>query len=205
MTPTFTSSAARTVAVLLALVLVLGLSPLGAHAAAATEAEAQSPTAEAEEGFASAVNASRDAEGLGPLAVNAPLAEIARAWSGEMDAADRMSHNPHYAAQYPGGWTRMGENVGYATWPGAPVSQVVSHLHQAFMDSPGHRANILGDYNQVGVGVVIDGDTVWVTVNFLQGPLLEVEDETATYLPDVLVVPQIPIPAPPVRSHYVRG
>jgi hypothetical protein len=36
------------------------------------------------------------------------------------------------------------------------------------MNSSGHRANILGDYNYVGVGVASDGDVLWVTVIFMR-------------------------------------
>lgn len=94
----------------------------------------------------------------------------------------------------------MAENVGYATWPGGSMTVVVPHLHQAFMDSPGHRANILGDYNQVGIGVVVDGDTTWVTVNFLQGPL-----SAESTPPDVIEVIEVPEQTMPPRSHFVRG
>ena len=39
------------------------------------------------------------------------------------------------------------------------------------MASPSHRANILGDYNQVGIGVsVADDGRLWVTVVFMKGP-----------------------------------
>ena len=38
------------------------------------------------------------------------------------------------------------------------------------MASSGHRANILGNYNRVGVGVVVQGDHIWVTFDFLKGP-----------------------------------
>ena len=39
------------------------------------------------------------------------------------------------------------------------------------MASDAHRANILGRFNQVGVGVVVDGEgTMWATMVFVQGP-----------------------------------
>jgi hypothetical protein len=34
------------------------------------------------------------------------------------------------------------------------------------MDSPGHRANVLGDYDRVGIGIVFDGATIFVTEEF---------------------------------------
>ena len=147
------------------LVLVLLTSALAVPAAAAEVV----PGTEA--AFVDAINASRAGHGLDPLHPNEELRDVARTWSVAMDAADILSHNPGYAEEYTGDWERMGENVGVATVPGAPSARVVEVLHEAFMDSPGHRANILGDYNQVGVGVLVDGDTTWVTVNFLDGPL----------------------------------
>ncbi|MGH2703523.1 MAG: CAP domain-containing protein [Actinomycetota bacterium] len=43
-----------------------------------------------------------------------------------------------------GNWQALGENVG--------VGGDVEALHRAFMDSPGHRTNFLGDYERVGIG-----------------------------------------------------
>jgi hypothetical protein len=62
-------------------------------------------------------------------------------------------------------WTRLGENVGYAG--------SVEGVHAAYMNSPGHRANILGDYNRVGLGATRDANgRLWTTVVFLRGPSL---------------------------------
>jgi hypothetical protein len=59
------------------------------------------------------------------------------------------------------GWERVGENVGRGQSP--------SSLHQAFMNSSGHAANILGDYNYVGVGTDTSSDgTLYVTVVFMK-------------------------------------
>lgn len=191
------SRAAMLVAAMLLAVLVWPAGIAGATIAAPAPAEV---IAQAEADFVVAINAARAAEGLGPLTANAELADIARAWSVQLDAAGRLSHNPHYTAQYSGEWTRMGENVGYASWPGASMDRIVPYLHDAFMRSSGHRANIMGDYNQVGVGVVVDGPTTWVTVNFLQGPLSP-EPEPAPEPPADPATPELPL----WPRHYVRG
>ena len=41
------------------------------------------------------------------------------------------------------------------------------------MNSPGHRANVLGDFNRLGVAVVraLNGQ-LWVTLDFVKGPAL---------------------------------
>ena len=157
-----------------------------------TGAAAQDFVPEAEAAFTEAINASRAEEGLEPLVPNLELQGIARTWSVAMDAADLLSHNPSYAEEYGGHWRTMGENVGRSTYPGASAARFVEVLHQAFMDSPGHRANILGDYNQVGVGVLVDRSTMWVTVNFLDGRIPEVQDGLGPVV-DRVEAPGLPV------------
>ena len=124
--------------------------------------------AAAELAFSQRINSSRDRSGLGPLTVNLALTRVARAWSDRMAADGKISHNPQIATQVAGDWTRLGENVGFSSRSGTTTAEFVDRLHVAFMESPGHRANIMGDYNQVGIGVVMAGDTMWVTVNFMK-------------------------------------
>lgn len=45
---------------------------------------------------------------------------------------------------YPSGWSRAGENIA----AGYGYTSVV----QGWIDSPGHRANMLGDYTHIGIG-----------------------------------------------------
>jgi uncharacterized protein YkwD len=53
----------------------------------------------------------------------------------------------------------VGENVGYAT--------TVYSVHRAFLNSPAHRANIMGTrWDSIGVGVVSSGGYLWVTEIF---------------------------------------
>ena len=118
--------------------------------------------------FVSKINASRANRGLRALALDLQLTGVARKWADEMAQDGGISHNPQLANQVEGDWTRLGENVGYSSSSEASAMQFVDRLHIAFMNSPGHRANILGDYNQVGVGVRMTGHTMWVTVNFMK-------------------------------------
>ena len=82
-----------------------------------------------------------------------------------MAEADVLFHNPDLASVTASeNWYKLGENVGYGP--------TVDVLHQAFMDSAPHAANLLKDvYNYIGVGVTIDdGGTIWVAVVFMYGP-----------------------------------
>lgn len=133
-----------------------------------TALASEDPTqAEAEEALAAELNRARGEAGLAPLTVEVQLTGVARRWSAQMAGEDRLAHNPSYDAQITGDWQRVGENVGFAQDANAQVSGLVATLHSAFMNSPGHRDNILGDYDHVGVGTLLtEAGKLWVTVNF---------------------------------------
>lgn len=111
--------------------------------------------------FLTSINDARALEGLDPLAPYYDLIDDAESHTAAMAAAQELYHNPNLA-DVTTGWYALGENVGF----GGTVEQV----HQAFMDSPPHRDNILGNYNYVGIGTVQDGPLLWVTVVFIRGP-----------------------------------
>lgn len=143
---------------------------------------AQDFVTQAEEGFVLAINESRAEAGLEPLVLNEGVRDVARPWAVVMADANDLHHNPDYASQYEGEWVRMGENVGVSRGL-TNVDAMVASLHQAFMNSTGHRRNILGSYNQVGIGVVQRGSTFWVTVNFLEGPMEDTAPEAEAQEP----------------------
>ncbi len=175
---------------LLALLIVGMLIPLSGTASA------QDAWAVAEEdAFVEAINATRAEQGLAGLIVNAQLQEVARGWTTNMADSQRLAHNPSYTQEYTGQWWRMAENVGYTSDRGSSAA-TVSHLHQAFLNSPGHRANILGEYNQFAVAAAYDAEgKLWVTVNFLDGAVPEQAPEEQA--PDDRSRPQ--------RGHFSRG
>lgn len=58
------------------------------------------------------------------------------------------------------GWSKIGENVGRGG--------SVDSLHKAFMNSAGHKANILDKaWTHVGIGTVYANDKLYVTVVFV--------------------------------------
>ncbi len=110
--------------------------------------------------FLSKINASRSAAGLAPVSVHSDLVPDARAHSAEMMAAGEIYHTSSLGA-VASGWEALAENVG--------AGPSVDSLHAAFMNSAGHRRNILGDYNYVGIGVSqSDSGQLWVTVIFMR-------------------------------------
>ena len=108
--------------------------------------------------FVSLINASRAASGMGALVMDPSLSDIARGHSSQMATAGNIFHTADLAHATPGGWQTLGENVG--------MGPRVDTLHEAFMQSPGHRANVLGAYDKVGIGIVYGGDTIFVTELF---------------------------------------
>jgi hypothetical protein len=153
---------------------------LGALLFASTAAvAAASPGAEAE--FVAAINQSRSAAGLAPLTVHGDLVAGARAHTAEMIPTGTIFHSTSgQLASVTSGWSVLGENVG--------KGPNVSVLHRAFMESPSHKANILGDFDRVGVGVALDAESkMYVTVLFMKSS--SPATTTTTVAPTTTTVP----------------
>lgn len=150
-----------------ALAALAALAALGSALAEPARA-ADADAAASEERFVDHINAERRQRGLGALTVDTELVRVARQWTPQMVADGDISHNPDLAGQVDADWRRLAENVGYSS-RGSGAAETVDSLHQAFMDSDGHRRNILMDEaNRVGVGVAVTDDGVmYVTVVFM--------------------------------------
>lgn len=139
--------------------------------ATSTEIAGAAPTAtatSAEGEFLTRLNTERQKAGLSLLVSDTKLAPTSRSWSSNMASRNTLSHDPNLAAiagQVEPAWRSVGENVG--------IGYSVLQLHDAFMASTGHRANIMKpSYNRVGIGVAMQGTKIWVTVRFLEGPAI---------------------------------
>ena len=136
----------------LVLVIALGLLAFNApRADAATSTEKK---------MASYINQARASAGRAGLTFSNVLSDYARKHSATMASKDKLYHNPYLAKWLSGfDWNILGENVG--------VGPSISSLHNAFMASPGHRANNLDKrFRKVGVGVVTKNGRIWITVIF---------------------------------------
>jgi hypothetical protein len=138
-----------------AVLLTLSLSVMGLGLAANADAGEESQ-------FLSAINSSRASAGLAPLAMSGSLQTYARSHSVDMANANTVYHSTgaQLAAAAGSGWTNLGENVGRGP--------SVSALHSAFMGSSGHKKNILGDYNYVGIGTTTKDGYIYVTAVFMK-------------------------------------
>jgi hypothetical protein len=156
------------------------------------DARAQAGDSEAQ--FIELIAAARSANGLEPLTVSPELTAIARRHAAEMAAAGDIWHQ----SLDPIDGQRVGENVG----TGNPVETV----HDMFMSSPGHRREILGQYSDVGVGVVWADGRLYVDELF-RLPWAAAPAEEATPVPAAeptlalapAPVEMVPVATPPVE------
>ncbi|HVF52935.1 MAG TPA: CAP domain-containing protein [Actinomycetota bacterium] len=141
------------------LVVVAGLLlPLFTASPAAPACSGTANTAE--KGFFSKMNAERKKKGKVPLKLDTQLSKPAKLHTKEMINKGTLEHTPDdVLAKRVTNWKIIGENVG--------VGGDVKSLHDAFMNSPSHRDNILfSDYRYVGVGARKADGKLWVTVIF---------------------------------------
>jgi uncharacterized protein YkwD len=108
--------------------------------------------------FGRLMNAARERAGLPRLSLDPEASKVARKHTTEMVEKDLLHHTPSSSLiRRVTRWEILGENVG--------VGGTVDSLHQAFMDSPPHRANILySRFRHVGIGVKKRDGKMWVTV-----------------------------------------
>lgn len=62
------------------------------------------------------------------------------------------------------------ENIAFIQHPGLSDYEIAKQFHRQWMNSPGHRANILhSSNNQIGIGVVKRGSKFYATQQFSHG------------------------------------
>ncbi len=119
----------------------------------------------------SLTNRSRASAGLKALKVDSTLKSVARWRSKDMIDRDYFSHTiPGFGKV----WDKLhdigycykvaGENIG---WNNYPDDIATAAIHSMFMDSPGHRANVLGKtWDVVGIGAYKGptGKKMWTVI-----------------------------------------
>ena len=115
------------------------------------------------------VNQERSKQGLAPLKENVQLSNIARTKSQDMVNKNYFSHtSPTYGSpfdmmkQFGITYTAAGENI-------AMGQQSAASVMSSWMNSPGHRANILSkDFTEIGVGLAKNNSgTIYWTQEFI--------------------------------------
>ncbi|WP_101254912.1 CAP domain-containing protein [Streptomyces barkulensis] len=116
------------------------------------------------------VNRERAAAGCRPVTADARLARAAEDYSDTMAASGVLSHTGPDGSTMAGrveaagyAWSNLGENIAQGQPDAASVMK-------AWMNSPGHRANILNcAFEELGVGVHFGDGGPWWTQNFGTG------------------------------------
>jgi uncharacterized protein YkwD len=144
------------------IIALLTTAFLAASVALSSPAEAQLTSKEKK--LVTRINAARGNHGENKLKVNHKLSQLARKHSRHMHEANNpvmhSSTGQLYSYMNQGNCAAMiGENVGRAG--------SVPQIHEAFMDSPPHRQNVLeGAWTKVGVGIRTFDGSLWVTELF---------------------------------------
>ncbi len=106
------------------------------------------------------LNDDRVEYGLRPLSPQEDAQRKAQAWAEKL-ARERALYHSNLSSGIRVRWCELGENVGYGPRVGT--------IQNAYMASPGHRANILSTkWNGVGVGYAKNGDTTWTVQFFIK-------------------------------------
>ena len=110
--------------------------------------------------------------GLPTLIREPALDAVARSWAVRLAGSGELEHNPAYAAEIPDGWSASGENVGWADPAVERLEDLPAALHEAWLDSPTHKANLLDPaYTAVGIGIAYDeANGYYVTQDFAAYP-----------------------------------
>jgi uncharacterized protein YkwD len=133
--------------------------------------DASSFSSSSEAQLVTLTNRSRANAGLKALKVDSTLTSVARWRSKDMITRDYFSHSiPGYGKV----WDKLhaigycykvaGENIG---WNNYPDDIATAAIHDMFMNSAGHRANIMGaDWDHIGVGAYKgpDGKKMWTVL-----------------------------------------
>lgn len=112
------------------------------------------------------VNELRAKEGRPPFKYSPKLGFVSRDWSSDQARRGAIGHdgfpgarNARYGSEFPGSRSRIrAENVALAG--GGSAAAAASTLFQMWADSPGHRRNLLGNFEALGIGIA-HGERGW--------------------------------------------
>ena len=123
------------------------------------------------------INEERRDHGLRPLSWNAKLAQAALNHSTDMALRNYFEHDSPEGHDFSWRYSQVGfscnnprylggENIGWLEGYRG-VNAIATATVDGWMNSPGHRANILvSDWRSEGIGVAFSGNEVYLTQNF---------------------------------------
>jgi uncharacterized protein YkwD len=132
-----------------------GRGAVASRAGCPGQGNASAPTAAQERTMLCLVNNARHARGLAPLATPTSLTRAADRKSGDVIRCDEFSHEAcgreftYWMNHFGYHGCLEGENL---AWGSGPYATPLS-IFQMWMHSQGHRENILGPYEDTGIGL----------------------------------------------------
>ncbi len=166
-----TRPASRLSPLLVAIAFAASSLVILAHPAPAMAWDAGSFSSGSEKTLVSLTNRSRTSAGLRALKVDSTLSSIARWRSKDMIERNYFSHDiPGFGSVFKRldqkgfCYRSAGENIG---WNTNGDSTATAAIHRAFMDSSGHRNNILGrSWDVIGIGAYkgASGKKMWTVL-----------------------------------------
>jgi uncharacterized protein YkwD len=136
------------------------------------QTDPEAPAAAQEKTMRCMTNYAREASGLKPLGFAPTLGKAANRKAADMIRCDEFSHEAcgrpftywmRQSGYLKGNCWEAGENIAF----GSGRLGTVRKVFVAWMDSPGHRENILGEYEAIGIGLRVgtleetEGAHVW--------------------------------------------
>lgn len=155
-------SSLTVLAAICALVAVMAPSALAASACQSASAmPAQTGKRAVVRATLCSINAERSRSGLAALRLNKRLSAAAAAHAGDMDARNYFSHDSLGGGSFVDRIRRAGYLDGARSWTvgenlawGSRGRSAPATITQMWMNSPGHRANILSSsFREIGIGV----------------------------------------------------
>jgi uncharacterized protein YkwD len=128
---------------------------------------ADGPADSVVDALVTAHNRERKQEKLGPLKLSPLLCESARAHARDMARHEKLDHKGSDGSTVSDRIKRVGYHIVRAGENIAEGQKTVDEVMTTWMKSPGHRANILANYTEMGAALVEDdaGTNYWC-VNF---------------------------------------
>lgn len=140
----------------LAALAVLAIAP-AARAACPGQGDAGAPITAQEQTMLCLVNQARKQRGLGPMAAPRSLTQAAARKSADILRCDEFSHEAcgrdftYWIERLGYEGCQLGENIAY----GSGGFATPRSIFRMWMNSSGHRRNILGPYDDIGIGLQV--------------------------------------------------
>ncbi len=153
------------------------VQPVGTTVTTAPTAPTPAPTADVvsqiEQYVLIETNNARARSGLPALIADTRVANIARAHSADMLSKNYFEHTNlsgcNAGCRLTNGgyvWKTYAENIHWMSGYKLSAQDSARKIVNDWMNSPGHRTNILGSYKYAGVGIAVSGDKIYSTTDY---------------------------------------